>query len=154
STARDTRYTIASYMSNLRGRVDSIRIARISKIVANGIVVVASIALVLLASFKWNLASAGTVFDLGFSLCLVVTVLVSYHVLAHDLSLLLLPVYLLANHFQVTELALGWTRLTVLGPIVVFFSIPLQMVLWFRQGEFNLLPLVFVVWWLGLVRRF
>src|SRR5438445_5673125 len=145
--------TIVADMPNLRGLVDSIGSARISKILANGIVVVASIALVLLASFKWNLASAGTVFDLGFSLCLVVTVLVSYHVLAHDLSLPFFPVHLLAYHFPVTELARGWTRLTVLGPIVVLFFSPLQMVLWFRQGEFNLLALVLLVWVCGIARE-
>ncbi len=139
-------------MPNLRGLVDSIGTARISKVVANGIVAVASIALVLLASFKWNLASTGMVFDLGFSLCLVVTVLVSYHALAHDLSLLLLPVYLLANHFRITE-PRGWTRLAVLGPIVVLFFSPLQMVLWFRQGEFNLLALVLLVWVCGIARE-
>ncbi len=144
--------TIVSDMPNLRGLVDSIGTARISKGVANGIVAVASIALVLLASFKWNLASTGMVFDLGFSLCLVVTVLVSYHALAHDLSLLLLPVYLLANHFRITE-PRGWTRLAVLGPIVVLFFSPLQMVLWFREGEFNLLALVLLVWVCGIARE-
>ena len=60
------------------------------------LIIALSIALLALAAFWWR-EQAGRQFVLGFSLCLTVTIIASYHMLTHDLSLLVLPVLLLAE---------------------------------------------------------
>jgi hypothetical protein len=142
--------TMVSAMPNLRGLVQALGIAQVSPVVANTLVGILSTALLLLAALKWNFAATGKQFDLGFSMAVVVTVLVSYHVLPHDLCLLFLPVLLLANHSP--ELPRGWPRLTVLGPILVLFLSPVEMLLWFRYGQFSLLAPVLLLWVWGMAR--
>lgn len=91
--------TLVATMPNLRGLMQSIGLAHASQATANSVIAILSAALLLVTSAKWNFAGSGAVFDLGFSLAVVTTVLVGYHVIAHDLCLLLLPVLLVANRF-------------------------------------------------------
>jgi hypothetical protein len=77
----------------------------------------------------------------------------SYHVLAHDLCLLLLPLLLLANDFDKSGLPVGGRRIALLGPIIVLFLSPVQMLLWFRLGQFGLFALVLLLWFYGISRE-
>ncbi|MBZ5598045.1 MAG: DUF2029 domain-containing protein [Acidobacteriia bacterium] len=142
---------LVSAMPNLRGLVESVGLAQVSKVGANLAIAILAMALLLFASVKWKAAGSGAVFDLGFSLAVVTTVLVSYHVLPHDLCLLLLPVLLVANRFP--ELTPSWKRLAVLGPMVVLFFTPADMLLWFRYGQFGLMAPVLLLWWWGITRE-
>jgi hypothetical protein len=143
--------TLVSAMPNLRGLMHSIGLGQASQIAATSVIVLLSTALLLVAAIKWNLAATHALFDLGFSLAVVTTVLVSHHVLPHDLCLLLLPVLLVANHFL--ELPRGWKRLAGLFPILVLFFTPVNMLLWFRYGHFSLLAPVLLLWWWGIARE-
>ena len=97
------------------------------------------------------MVSTGTVFDLGFSLTLVVTVLVSYHALDYDLSLLFPAVLLLINHLQNAEPPRGWLRVSLFGPIFILFLSPLYiMVLFLRYGHLAWLAPVLLLWCWGL----
>ncbi len=76
--------------------------------------------------------------DLKFSLAAVATVLVSYHSLGYDLSILMLPVLLLANELRGEGKARGWPAgLMIFAAAVLFFS-PLQLFLLMRANRLAL----------------
>ena len=96
-----------------------------------------SAAVLLMAA--WRCRAGTTLFDLKFSLAAVTTVLVSYHVLGYDLSMLMLPVLLLTNEL----LAGGEVRglpdsLSVTAIALLFFS-PLQLLLLTRGNHLALM---------------
>ena len=68
-------------------------------------------------------------FDLGFSLALVVSILVSYYLHLHDLSLLLIPFVLVMNRLLKGEICTGRRRLLMVGIILLFFLSPLYLLL-------------------------
>lgn len=109
--------------------------------------------LLLLASLRWDDSSRNRRFDLSISLAVVATVILSYHVLAHDLCLLLLPLLLLANDFIEHGFPKSGRRIAILAPMVVLFLSPLLMLLWFRYGEFSLLASVLLLWFFGISRE-
>ncbi|HKW67464.1 MAG TPA: glycosyltransferase family 87 protein [Terriglobales bacterium] len=93
-----------------------------------------SLALVAWAAWKWK--AGGPEFDLEFGLSLAVAVMVSYHLMAHDLSVLLLPL-LLGAEWLLRERPQGMARwLTVAGIGILFFS-PIYFLLWFRYQRFS-----------------
>ena len=92
----------------------------------------------------------GTAFDLGFALAVVSTILVSYHANTYDLALLFLPVMLLTNHLAGTDLKDAWSRITLLGPMLLLFVSPLQMLLLQKYGKLSLLAPVLLLWAWGL----
>ncbi|HKS76966.1 MAG TPA: glycosyltransferase family 87 protein [Terriglobales bacterium] len=142
--------TLVSTMPNLRGFVHML--LPWTPRVEVGVSIISAI-LLLWASSQWDDSSSQR-FEWSFSLSLVTTILVSYHVLVHDLSLLLLPVALLVSNLNQS----GWPKLTrgllLAGPAVVLFLSPLQMLLWFRYGEFSLFAPVLLVWFIGISREF
>src|SRR5579864_2083058 len=93
-----------------------------------------SLCLVAWAAWKWKVC--GPEFDLGFGVSMVVAVMVSYHLMAHDLSVLLLPL-LLGAEWLLRERPQGIARwLTVAGIGILFFS-PIYFLLWFRYQRFS-----------------
>ncbi|HKW26226.1 MAG TPA: glycosyltransferase family 87 protein [Terriglobales bacterium] len=120
-------------MPNLRGEVVGLAGDGNSVHVLIGVL---SLALVVWAASKWKAGGQQTQFDLGFGLTLVVAVIVSYHLMAHDLSVLLLPL-LLAGEWLLRERPRGVARwLTVAGIGILFFS-PIYFLLWFRYQRFS-----------------
>ncbi len=109
--------------------------------------------LLLLASARWDDSSLGRRLDLSISLATVATVILSYHVLAHDLCLLLLPLLLLSNDFYASGLPKAGNRIAMLAPMVALFLSPLLMLLWFRYGEFSLVAPILLLWFYGLSRE-
>ncbi len=77
---------------------------------------------------------------------MIVTVLVGYHSFAYDLSLLMLPIALVANHVLESNPIRDWSRITLLGPLFLLFFTPLQMFLYIRNGHYNLMALVLLFW--------
>jgi len=137
-------------MPNLRGLVHTFLAERSSKLVIQLVVAVLSVTLLFFASAKWKFAREGAVFDLGFALALVATILVSYHANTYDLSLLFLPVMLLTNHVAGADWKHGWNRITLLGPMLLLFVSPIQMLLLQKYGKLSLLAPVLMIWAWGL----
>jgi hypothetical protein len=137
-------------MPNLRGLFHTFLAARGSKLVIQLIVGVLSVALLFFASAKWQAAKEGTAFDLGFSLVVVSTILVSYHANTYDLALLFLPVMLLTNHLAGAELKDRWNWLALIGPMLLLFVSPIQMLLLQKYGKLSLLSPVLLLWAWGL----
>jgi hypothetical protein len=99
---------------------------------------------VALAAYGWRVqterAQPGRQFVLGFSLCLTVAIITSYHMLTHDLSLLILPILLLAERLVSGEIV-GPARPILVASLAVLFLTPLYAVLQFWLGEMNLMVL-------------
>jgi glycosyl transferase family 87 len=139
-------------MPNLRGLADTLLAPLAPNSVVTIIVAAVSIALSLLMSAKWKLSGDAARFDLGFSLCLVITILVSYHAFAYDLSLLLLPVLIVANYLRGVFRISKWDKFALLTPVCILFFSPLLMVIWWQYGHLNLLAPVLLLWAWGITK--
>lgn len=84
---------------------------------------------------KWplNRALSARAFDLGFSLAMVVSVLVSYHLQVHDMSLLLIPFVLALDHSLKTLSETRAMRLMLYALVALFYLSPLY--LWLMQRQ-------------------
>ncbi len=126
-------------MPNLRGLVTGSLHA--SGMPAMVLIIALSIALVALVVRCWRI-QPGQKFELGFSLCLAVTTIVSYHLFVHDLSLLMLPILLLAEQLLAGQIV-GRARRILGVSLAVLFLTPIYAILQFGLREMNLM--VFVV---------
>jgi Glycosyltransferase family 87 len=122
-------------MPNLRGLVAGS--LHFEGLPAALLIIATSIALVVLAAYWWRV-QPGRQFVLGFSLCLTVTSIISYHLLVHDLSLLILPVLLIAEQLVSGEIA-GAARHLLIASLAALFFTPLYAVLQFWLRETNLM---------------
>jgi hypothetical protein len=138
-------------MANVRGLLASL-LPFASRSVSNLIVGALSLGLLYFAAHKWKTTSR-TQFDLAFSICVIVTLLVSYHTLAYDLSLLLLPVALTLHHLFKNEDCQPRSRLFLLIPLFLLFFSPLHAFLAMRNGHYNLFALVLLFWCWALSRE-
>jgi hypothetical protein len=78
---------------------------------------------------------------MAFSFAIVVTLLTSYYANIYDLTLLLLPLLLLARAFLHSEFR-GWPRTVFLSAAVLFLLTPFLWVLALRIDQFGLMALV------------
>lgn len=115
------------------------------------VIALSSIPLVVLVLRKWKGPSTGASLDLGFSLCIVVSLLVSYHVLVHDMSLLLLPLWLLLDRCRVQPQTTAFKRVLLIGPMCALYCAPLQLILWFRYRSVGPMAVVLLLWAWGIV---
>jgi hypothetical protein len=84
--------------------------------------------------------------NLQFSLAIIVTVLVSWHTNAHDLSLLILPLTLVADYCMSLPGMTSQRRLALIAPVVPILISPLWIVLWLGTGTVNVMALP-LLWW-------
>jgi hypothetical protein len=138
-------------MANVRGLLTSL-LSHVSKSASDTVIAAFSLALLLFAARKWKTTSL-TEFDLGFSLCMIVTVLVGYHTLPYDLSLLLLPIVLTIDHLLEHQDIDRRTRLFFLVPLFLLSFSPLHAFLAIRNGHYNLFALVLLFWCWALSRE-
>ena len=140
-------------MASIRGLLDSVLIPHFSKLASDIAIAATSLGLVLFAARKLKLGN-GVQFDLGFALCVTVTVLASYHTLTYDLSLLLLPLVVTVQHVFKDENGNIPRRTKLLFVILLFllFFSPLHAFLVMRDGHYNLFALV-LLWWCWMLSR-
>ncbi len=101
------------------------------------LLVTLSLALVALAVYWWRVPP-GQPFELGFSFCLAVAVMTSYHLLAHDLSVLMLPVLLVAELLAAGKISEPAGRILA-ASLAVLFLTPVYAALQFRLQQMNLI---------------
>ena len=109
-----------TYMSNLRGIVYILAgDGRFAHLLTTGV----SLALVGFAAWKWNADPREPNFDLGLALTIAIAVMVSFHLNAYDMTLLLIPLLLGGNwvmHSARTDMLSS--RLVLLGIASLFLS--------------------------------
>ncbi len=131
---------LSSTMPNIRGAVEMMASSLVPHGFQKPLIVFLSGVAVLWVVKQWPLGrslSAKT-FDLGFSLAMVVSILVSYHLQLHDLSLLLIPFILVLRRLLKGEIGAGRRRLAMYGVIVLFYLSPFYLLL-MRRGLMYLL---------------
>lgn len=138
-----------SNMPNLRGLLDGFLDRWIPGIYIVGLIAMVTLALIFVAAIVWNRVGGKQPesvrsLDLGFSLAVIATVLVSYHLYSYDASLLLLPIILITGALLGSEDVPHGTRVRAAGIIVGLFFTPLWVVLLFRFGYVNLMALLFL----------
>ncbi|HXH48500.1 MAG TPA: glycosyltransferase family 87 protein [Terriglobia bacterium] len=116
---------------NIRGAVEMMAPSVLPQSFQKPIIVLLSGLAVLWVARQWPLGRtlSDKAFDLGFSLALVTSVLVSYHVLLHDLSLLLLPFVLVLNRILKNEIFCNLRRFPMYGIIGLFYLTPFYLLL-------------------------
>lgn len=90
-----------------------------------------SVGLVGFAAWKWQAEPERPDHRAGFGLAVTIAVMVSYHLMGHDLSVLLLPL-LLAADWLCTAGAGGTARRLLVPAVGLLFLSPLYFLLWFR----------------------
>lgn len=133
---------------NLRGLVEGFGSGLAPALVITGVIAILSAVLVVWVGVR-NKNMTGRVADLIFCQAVIVSVLVSYHAFAYDLSLLLLPIFLLASQ----ESAPRVSRWAMLGPGLLLLFVPLYPLLWLQWHALSLLAIVLLVWTWGLDRE-
>ena len=133
-------------LPNIRGLL-ALVLPGLSKIASDGAVLITSLALIIFTAVRWRISQASS-FDLGFSFCIIVTALISYHTMPYDLALLVLPLILMGNYY----LERKEKDPTLLAPMLLLFFTPLQMYLSFRVGLYCLMALL-IGWWGGVVAK-
>jgi hypothetical protein len=140
---------VPSDMPNLRGAL-SILFPTESHMASA--VLVISLALLLFTVFECRKIHLNNLFDLKFSLAALATVLVSYHALIYDLSVLMLPVLLLADELLRKRKSAS-RRTLMMVAAATFFIPPLQFVLSMRNHRSALLGWVLLLWLFAVARE-
>jgi hypothetical protein len=113
--------------------------------------VLSSVVVFFFAAAKGLVAIRPEKLELQFALAIVVSVLTSWHTNAHDLSLLVLPLVLIADYYLHAPTREGRRRLVLLFPVAPVLISPLWVVLWFVSSGINLMaiPLLWWAWEIG-----
>jgi hypothetical protein len=83
---------------------------------------------------------------------MIVTVLVSYHAMGYDLSMLMLPVFLTGDQLLNQDRIGSLPDVAVACGIAVLFFSPLQLLLLMRYNRLALLGWVIFVWMFAIAR--
>jgi hypothetical protein len=98
-----------------------------------------------------TLANDPRLFKLSFACAVTAAVLIGYNTNIHDLSLLILPLALIADHC-VPLLPWSSEKARIVVPIVPLLISPLWFFLWMRWERTNLMAF-FLLWWLYAIGR-
>jgi len=113
-------------MANLRGLISLV----LSKPEPRAVVIAAlSTLLVILAVGGWHETSSDQRSKLALAGSALASVLVSYHLSPHDLTLLLLPMALILDHERSTDVGPRWLSYALLGTVIALFLPPLHIFL-------------------------
>jgi hypothetical protein len=109
---------------------------------------VLTLSAVLLAVASWKLRTKEISFEMKFALAAVTTVLVSYHAMGYDLSMLLLAILLISDQLRATA---GGPALLLRVALVAMFFSPAYVVLLLHYNHLAFMGLAVVLLFAGLV---
>jgi len=141
---------VPSDMPNLRGMLD-VLLPGVPRIATA--ILVASLGLLLFTAWECHKTGSDSLFNLKFSLAAIATVLVSYHAMIYDLSMLMVPVFLLANELSGKGKFRGYSSVLMMTAAATFFVPPLQLVLSMRAHRSALLGWVLLLWLVGIAEE-
>jgi hypothetical protein len=140
----------AGFAPNLRGLTLGL-LSPFSKHLGTAVGLLASAALFLFAAVKGREASRPNRLELQLSLAIAVSVLAAWQTNMHDLSLLALPLALIADYCLRALTQEPRRRRCLLLPVLPVLISPLWIALWLVGGAANLMaiPLLWWVWEIG-----
>jgi|YelNatPaOPRAMG01_1025707.scaffolds.fasta_scaffold22024_3 hypothetical protein len=134
-------------MPNIRGAVETLGTGLLQPGYQKVVVVLLSGASIVWAAIKWHISRIRPekAFDLGFALALVTSILVSYHLQLHDLTLLLIPFILFLDYSLKIQDDAESRQFLLFGIIALFYFSPLYLWL-IQRNELYLLffPILFL----------
>jgi hypothetical protein len=140
---------VPSDMPNLRGALE-IFFPGVSQMAT--VVLVISLGLLLYTAMECRRLGKNLL-QLQVSLAAIATVLVSYHAMTYDLSLLMLPVLLLANELLAEGKFRGARSVLIIAAMATFFFAPLQLFLSLDNRRSALLGWVLLLWLTGIAEE-
>ncbi|HWY58903.1 MAG TPA: glycosyltransferase family 87 protein [Terriglobales bacterium] len=141
---------VPSDMPNLRGALAIFFPGTPPHIVA--VILVISLGLLLFTASECRKVFGKNLVELEFSLAAIATVLVSYHALIYDLSVLMVPVLLLADELLAGK-RWGRHRVLMMVAMTTFFLPPLQVILSIRNQWAGILGWVLLLWLYGIAKE-
>ncbi len=114
------------------------------------IAVTLSVCIFLFTAWQGRKIAGGSMFPWQFALAVVTTVIVSYHSLAYDLSILLLPIVLLVHELRKESLPREWSGIVIMVAVAVLFFSPLQLLLLLRSNRLALVGWAVLLWMVGI----
>jgi hypothetical protein len=141
---------VPSDMPNLRGALAIFFPGTPPHIVA--VILVISLGLLLFTASECRKVFGKNLVELEFSLAAIATVLVSYHALIYDLSVLMVPVLLLADELLAGK-RWGRHRVLMMVAMATFFLPPLQVILSIRNQWAGILGWVLLLWLYGIAKE-
>jgi len=142
--AHQARYSIApSAMPNVRGLFYLFLAGSIPESLILTMIGVCSVGLLAWTVRLWRNEKIEAPLDWNFSVAIVLTILVSYHLLAHDAVLLLLPMLILANHLAAHNSCPQSRHKVLGGALIVLMVSPLYLILT-AYGLLALMTLVII----------
>jgi len=130
-------------MPNLRGLVAIF--FRDGHHAAVALTAAASASLLVLAIWTFRRAEHAANLELGFSVAVLVAILIGYHTFIYDLGLLLVPILLSAQDHVTPQ------RWKLALPVVTMFCTPLLMLIWLRFSHLNFVAPLLLLWLWGMV---
>jgi hypothetical protein len=116
------------------------------------LVVVGTAALFLFASsIRKGSGGSQDQIELRFSQAIVTAVLIGWHTNTHDLSLLVLPIVLVANYCRSSHVPVSRKR-ALLIPVLPLLVSPLWIELWLESSKVNLMAIP-MLWWIWEIRK-
>ena len=137
-------------MPNLRGLVEGWPL-NIPAAALSCIVIAASVGLLAFAGWKTR-SAVPRHFNVQFSLAVVVAVLIAWHTNGHDLSLLVLPLLLLADYCRSFLADAPHGKRALLIPVLPILLSPLWLLLWLGVGRVNVMAIP-LLWWAWAIGR-
>jgi hypothetical protein len=141
-----------SLMPNLLGLVTGWPIAQGARWPLQlGVLAVSALLLIVVARMR-NRANDRNLLALAFACAVITAVLVGYNTGSYDLSLLVLPIALVADYCLGGFEGLPGATTRLVLPAVPLLLSPLWFLLWRRWERMNLMA-IFLLWWLYAIRR-
>lgn len=137
------RIIVPSNMANLRGLIGGWNGGTALPMWGNGVIVALSLGLAIWAAVQWDAADRGNeqAWLGGFSLCMVVTFLLSYHSYNQDMSILFLPLLLLGDQLLGGKIEGRRRQRIFWACLALLFCTPVYLVLTLRFQHQNLFAL-------------
>ncbi len=110
------------------------------------------VALLAFTAWRTSRARSENQFDFVFSLALIASALVGYHVVSYDLSMLLIPMALISDQLlRMTHPS--FSRKSLMVAVGILFFSPLQLLLSLRYKDFALMALVLLFLFFGIASQ-
>jgi hypothetical protein len=142
---------LPSDMPNVRGVIYVLSHGRLQHAT---VAIAVSCAILLLAAWQLRIKEgAPDLFCWKFALAIVATVLVSYHCLGYDLTVLLLPILLIVSKLRHAGAVSAWPRALMLSGIGPLFFSPLQVFLLLRGNRLAVVGCAVLLLFSGIVAQ-
>lgn len=141
-------YGSATDMATLQGFIHAVLKNSASGIAARVAVVAISLLLISLTAWCWNRperdgpSNDGRAFDLRFSVAIVVSLITGFHMFTHDLSPLLLAMFLVMPH--IAKQASTALRAVLRSTLVLFWIPPIYFILIARHCMYLMFPVLMI----------